>query len=65
VNRLSKPHEVKRAHADGETFIFRYTDQYRCECLRQLGRLAADPASSFTWYDAAVLSQEIRKHASV
>ena len=31
------------------------------ETLRMLGRYASNPDLSFTWYDAAVLSQKIRQ----
>jgi hypothetical protein len=33
----------------------------RAETLRTLGRFASNPQLSFTWYDAAVLSQKIRQ----
>lgn len=42
-------------------YVFRYDDASRAECLRTLGRFASDPELSFTWYDAAVLSQKIRE----
>jgi hypothetical protein len=29
--------------------------------LQTLGRYAADPELSFTWYDAAILSQKVRR----
>jgi hypothetical protein len=31
--------------------------------LRTLGRFASNPELSFTWYDAAVLSQKIRQES--
>ena len=34
------------------------------ETLRMLGRYAADPQLSFTWYDAAVMSKKIRQIAA-
>lgn len=44
----------------GETFIFIYTNATRTAMLRELGKLAANPESSFTWYEAAIVSQRIR-----
>jgi len=43
-----------------ERYIFLYDDSQRAETLRILGRYASDPQLSFSWYDAAVLSQKIR-----
>lgn len=46
-----------------ERYVFLYDDQNRVETLRMLGRYAADPQLSFTWYDAAVMSKKIREMA--
>ena len=46
---------------DGERYVFLYDDRSPDALLRQFGRYAADPALSFTWYDAAVLSQRVRR----
>ena len=43
-----------------ERYIFLFDDNNRAETLRTLGRYASDPELSFSWYDAAVLSQKIR-----
>jgi hypothetical protein len=43
-----------------ERYVFLYDDASRAETLRTLGRYASNPELSFTWYDAAVLSQKIR-----
>ena len=48
-----------------EKYIFLFTDENRGEALRTLGRYASDPELTFTWYDAAVLSQKIRQTAEV
>jgi hypothetical protein len=40
-----------------------YDDSQRAEALRMLGRHASNPELSFSWYDAAVLSQRIRQTA--
>ena len=44
-----------------ERYVFLYDDGSRAETLRVLGRFASNPDLSFTWYDAAVLSQKIRQ----
>jgi hypothetical protein len=43
-----------------ERYVFLYDDESRGETLRTLGRYASNPELSFTWYDAAVLSQKVR-----
>ncbi len=47
-----------------ERYVFLYDDKNRTETLRMLGRYAADPQLSFSWYDAAVMSKKIREMAS-
>ena len=44
-----------------ERYIFLYDDERRSEALRTLGRFASNPELSFSWYDAAVLSQRVRR----
>lgn len=44
-----------------ERYVFLYDDASRAEALRVLGRYASNPELSFSWYDAAVLSQKIRQ----
>jgi len=44
-----------------EQYIFMFDEANRTETLRMLGRYAADPDLSFTWYDAAVMSQKVRE----
>jgi hypothetical protein len=46
-----------------ERYIFLFDDEHRSEALRTLGRFASNPELSFSWYDAAVLSQRIRQTA--
>ncbi len=46
-----------------ERYVFLYDDANRAETLRTLGRYASNPDLSFTWYDAAVLSQKIRQES--
>lgn len=47
-----------------ERYVFLYDDFSRPELLHTLGRFASDPQLSFTWYDAAVLSQKVRQDAN-
>ncbi len=46
-----------------ERYVFMFDENSRAETLRTLGQYASDPELSFSWYDAAVLSQKIRKTA--
>ena len=43
-----------------EQYVFLYDDARAAESLRMLGRHASNPELSFSWYDAATLSQRIR-----
>lgn len=47
-----------------ERYIFLYDDTQQSEALRILGRQAANPELSFSWYDAAVLGKKIRNEAT-
>ncbi len=47
-----------------ERYVFLYDDASRSDTLRVLGRFASNPDLSFTWYDAAVLSQKVRQGLS-
>ena len=44
-----------------ERYIFLFDDEHRADALRTLGRYASNPDLSFSWYDAAVLSQKVRQ----
>jgi hypothetical protein len=44
-----------------EQYIFMFDEANRTETLRTLGRYAADPNLSFTWFDAAMISQKVRE----
>ena len=46
---------------DSERYVFLYEDDSSASLLQTLGRYAADKSLSFTWYDAAVLSQKVRR----
>jgi hypothetical protein len=43
-----------------ERYLFLFNDDSRAETLRTLGRYASNPELSFSWYDAAVMSQKVR-----
>lgn len=44
-----------------ERYVLLFDDDHRADALRVLGRYASNQDLSFTWYDAAVLSQKIRQ----
>jgi hypothetical protein len=46
---------------DAERYIFLYDNESAPALMQTLGRFAGDPELSFSWYDAAVLSQKIRR----
>lgn len=46
---------------DAERYIFLYDDESAPTVLQTMGRFASDPELSFSWYDAAVLAQKVRK----
>jgi hypothetical protein len=46
---------------DSERYVFLYDDDSDAALLQQLGRFASDSELSFTWYDAAILSQKVRR----
>ncbi len=46
-----------------ERYVFVYNEENRSETMRTLGRYASNPELSFSWYDAAVLSQKMRRES--
>lgn len=44
------------------TYVFRWLKGEEVPLLRHLGILASNPASSFTWYMAAIVSTEVREY---
>ena len=48
---------------DDERYVFLYDENSVPQLLQMLGRYAADPELTFSWYDAAVLSQKVRRLA--
>ena len=47
-----------------ERYIFLYNEKSKSETLRMLGRYASDSELSFSWYDPAVLSQNVRQNSN-
>jgi hypothetical protein len=48
---------------DEHRYVFLYDDHSIQAVLEKLSVSASDPELDFTWYDAAVLSQRVRKMA--
>lgn len=46
---------------DGHRYVFVYDRASVSTLLTILGKYAADPELNFSWYDAAVLSQRVRR----
>ena len=47
----------------GERYVFVYDDASRQPLIDAFRDLAADPQLSFTWFDAAVLTEKAREQA--
>ncbi|MFO0918726.1 MAG: hypothetical protein U0872_10480 [Planctomycetaceae bacterium] len=60
---MSRGVNVLALMKNGERYVFLYDDQSVETLLTTLGRYASDPELSFSWYDAAVLSQRVRQQA--
>lgn len=60
---MSKDINVVALVKGEERYIFLFNDQKRSETLRTLGRYASNSQLSFSWHDAAVLSQKVRNSA--
>ena len=58
---MSKDINILALARGEERYIFLYNEENRSETLRTLGRYASNPELSFSWYDAAVMSQKVRK----
>lgn len=57
---MSKDINVLALVKGDERYIFLFNDNNRKQTLRLLGRYASNPDLSFTWYDAAIMSQKVR-----
>ena len=60
---MSKDINVVALVKGEERYIFLFNDKQKSQTLRTLGRYASNPEFSFSWYDAAVLSQKVRNAA--
>lgn len=60
---MSKDINVVALVKGEERYIFLFNDKQKSQTLRTLGRYASNPELSFSWYDAAVLSQKVRNAA--
>lgn len=72
---MDKPHEQQAWRTDrfqespivvafskgNEKYVFMFTKATASKTLRSVGRFATNPELPFSWHDAAVVSQEIRK----
>lgn len=43
-----------------ERYVFVFGDQDHKKVHRQFGRMASNPKLSFSWFDAALLSERVR-----
>lgn len=53
--------EVAALSTNGENYIILYSAKTKAQALRTLTAWAENPGLSFTWYDAALVSQKIRE----
>lgn len=58
---MSKDINVLALVKGNERYVFLFDDDHREDVLRTLGRFASNPDLSFTWYDAAMMSQKVRQ----
>ena len=58
---MSKDVNVVALVKGEERYIFLFNDQRKGELLRTLGKYASNSELNFSWYDAAVLSQKVRR----
>lgn len=64
MTRLTTETHVLALVKGQERYIFLYDASTKCEALRTLGRWASNKELSFSWLDAAVLSQKIRQEVA-
>ncbi len=58
---MSKSMNVLALVRDDHRFIFLYDDNSVETMLTTLSQYASDPEMEFTWYDAAMLAQRVRR----
>ena len=61
MNRFDQEINVIALCKGNERYVWMYHDRERANTLRHIGETASNPELSFTWYDAACLSQRIRE----
>lgn len=58
---MSKAVNLLALVRDGHRYVFLYDDNSVETVLATLSRYASDPELDFTWYDAAVMAQRVRR----
>ncbi len=61
VEIISGVYRVGVLKCNGHRYVVQYTNATRSEALRSIVRLASDHGVDFSWYNAAVMSQAIRR----
>jgi hypothetical protein len=56
---MSRQVNVVALVKNNERYLFLFDEESRDEVLQTLGRFAANDELSFSWYDAAVLTQKV------
>ena len=59
--RMNKSVNVLALVKNGHRYVFLYDDESQDTVLGQLSASAGDPELDFSWYDAAILAQRVRK----
>jgi hypothetical protein len=57
---MSRQVNVVALVKNNERYLFLFDDESRDQVLQTLGRFAANDELSFSWYDAAVLTQKVQ-----
>jgi hypothetical protein len=57
---MSRQVNVVALVKNNERYLFLFDDESRDEVLQTMGRFAANDDLSFSWYDAAVLTQKVQ-----
>lgn len=57
---MSRQVNVVALVKNNERYLFLFDDESRDQVLQTLGRFAANEELSFSWYDAAVLTQKVQ-----
>jgi hypothetical protein len=57
---MSRQVNVVALVKNNERYLFLFDDESRDQVLQTMGRFAANDDLSFSWYDAAVLTQKVQ-----